>query len=723
MVHPAMGGRWTTLYYHFLSYALLILFLGIRECWSLNSEGLALLEFRARVDFDPYEALANWNPHDSDPCVWLGVDCVDGNVQTLKLDELSLEGTLAPELGTLSHLRSLILSKNRFSGAIPREIGGLTMLELLDLRGNDLSGTVPTEIGGMLSLKRLFLCDNKFEGSIPLEFGKLNSLTEFQFDENLTSTMATGIGCVNRKFGHCIWQSSLRQLKGADYFIIPIKGALKRYLNALPMFKLGRDSLHGRGDICCAYVSSSSEPHIIPNVQSQVNFVRRRLLEESSNLPALPANGAVPPKGNSNLPSFQSSGSFPAVPNAKKKQLGSSPAPSDPPVQQTHNISAPTPTGPVALPTNQQPSENRTKKIWEYAIIISGVFVLLIVAAVMFVMCRRRGVTTIGPWKTGLSGQLQKAFITGVPKLNRPELETACEDFSNIIDTHDTYTVYKGTLSSGVEIAVASTAVASAKDWSKSSELIYRKKIDTMSRVNHKNFVNLLGYCEEDEPFVRMMVFEYAPNGSLFEHLHVKEVEHLDWNARTRIIMGTAYCLQHMHYDVNPPVAHPNLNSSVIFLTDDYAAKIADVRFWVDIASKAHTSGDNDSNHSELPPLADPETNVYSFGVMLLEIISGKLPYSEEHGPLVNWAADYLNDKRSISYMIDPTLKSFKNNELDVICEVIQDCIQSDPRQRPTMKEVTAKLREVISITPDAATPRLSPLWWAELEILSVEAT
>ena len=86
-------------------------------------------------------------------------------------------------------------------------------------------------------------------------------------------------------------------------------------------------------------------------------------------------------------------------------------------------------------------------------------------------------------------------------------------------------------------------------------------------------------------------------------------------------------------------------------------------------------------------------------------------------------AVDYLNDKRSISYMIDPSLKSFKNNELDVICEVIQECIQNDPRQRPTMKEITSKLREAITISPDQATPRLSPLWWAELEILSVEAT
>ena len=72
--------------------------------------------------------------------------------------------------------------------------------------------------------------------------------------------------------------------------------------------------------------------------------------------------------------------------------------------------------------------------------------------------------------------------------------------------------------------------------------------------------------------------------------------------------------------------------------------------------------------------------------------------------------------------MIDPILKSFKNDELEVICNVVQECIQQDPRKRPTINEIIPKLREVIKVSPDAATPRLSPLWWAELEILSAEA-
>ncbi|KAF2303079.1 hypothetical protein GH714_013604 [Hevea brasiliensis] len=229
-----------------------------------------------------------------------------------------------------------------------------------------------------------------------------------------------------------------------------------------------------------------------------------------------------------------------------------------------------------------------------------------------------------------------------------------------------------------------------------------------------------------------MMVFEYAPNGTLFEHLHVKEMEHLDWSARMRIITGIAYCLQYMHHDLNPPVVHYSLNSHNISLTDDYAAKIIEISFLPQDSSKSKSSGDNESVHSTSPSLADVKTNVYCFGILLLEIISRKLQYLKEHGSSkigksfmksYTLAAEYLNDKCSISYLIDPTLKSFKNNELDLICEIIQECIQPDPRQRTTTKDITSKLREVIAISLDQATPRLSPLWWAELKILFVEAT
>ncbi|KAJ8546552.1 hypothetical protein K7X08_032626 [Anisodus acutangulus] len=710
-----MGGRWNTYGFKLSYLALLIILYDVHGCSSLNSEGLALLGLRSRLDSDPYGVLANWNADHCDPCMWSGAQCLAGKVQMLDLHGHSLEGTLAPELGNLTHLRSIVLSENKFFGAIPKEFGQLRRLEVLDLTDNSLSGRIPAEIGELHSLRSLLISNNNLEGSIPLEFGKLRLLSELQIDETLIST-ATGTCCVNRKFAHCIWHGSLRPLKTVDSFIRPLKWKLMRYLTVFSR-RLGSGSLDNQTEYSSDNLLSSSRPHIIHTVQNQANVARRKLVEQSSNLAAVPANGGKPLGPVITVPSSRSSGSFRAVPNTQETPPTPLPSSRQHPEPQEKSIPKGQPNSAVKQPTDRQaPPAHKSGNTWKYIVGFFGVF-LLVAAASVFLVCRSRAARTIGPWKTGLSGQLQKAFVTGVPKLNRSELETACEDFSNIISSHDAYIIYKGTLSSGVEIAVASTTLSSLKDWSESSEMAFRKKIDTLSRVNHKNFVNLIGYCEEDEPFTRMMVFEYAPNGTLSEHLHVKETDPLDWSARMRAIMGTAYCLQYMH-DLNPPVPHSSLNSNAIFLTDDYAAKITEIGFWSELIAKSKSTRD-DLENSELPAFADPETNIYSFGILLLEIISGKSPYSEEQGSLLNWVAQYLKDKMNVSSLVDPTLKSFKNNELMVICEVIEECLQENIRKRPTIREAIAKLREAIDISPDAAVPRLSPLWWAELELLS----
>ncbi|KAG9159446.1 hypothetical protein Leryth_010997 [Lithospermum erythrorhizon] len=632
--------------------------------------------------------------------MWSGVQCLDGKVDMLDLDRKSLRGALDPALGDLSYLRSLVLSKNQFFGGIPKRLGLLSVLEVLDLRDNNLSGTLPAEIGELQSLKRLLLSNNYFIGSIPSEIEKLNSLCELQLDESLTSSASEGILCVNRKFGHCIWQGNFKPQRGVESLLSPFKGAICRSLHLFQLFKYGKDSMHSHFDnlIC------STEPHIIQPAQTMVNSARRRLAEQSSNLAATPVNGGY----IFSLPSSRSSGAFPAV----SMELSGPESPAlqpSPPPQGFRNASS-------ALPSIGGKSDFR----WKYTVGITiGVFLLLF-PVLALIICRSRAAKAIGPWKTGLSGQLQKAFVTGVPKLNRVELEQACEDFSNIISTHEAYTLYKGTLSSGVEIGVASTAITSKMAWKRRTEVDYRKKIASLSRVNHKNFVNLIGYLEENEPFARMMVFEYAPNGTLYEHLHVKEAEHLDWSSRMRIIMGTAYCLQYMH-ELKPPLPHSHLISRAIYLTEDYAAKVAEISFWSDFVSHSKKTFEN-SEYCQLPALAHPETNVYDFGLLLLEIISGKLPNSKEQGPILKWAEQYLNDNWSSSCLIDPSVKSFKDNELDIICEVIKQCIQPDVRKRPSIQEVIAQLRKVLDISPDAATPRLSPLWWAELEILSAEA-
>ncbi|CAH2078622.1 unnamed protein product [Thlaspi arvense] len=675
-----MGGG-----FHYSCFLFLIIFLQAPLLsLSINSQGFALLKFRERVNSDPHGTFANWNVSgNNDLCSWSGVTCDDGKVQILDLSGCSLEGTLAPELSQLSNLRSLILSRNHFSGGIPKEYGSLSNLEVLDLRDNDLSGQIPPELSNDLSLKHLLLSGNKLMSGMRIKIMRLQSLYEVRLNKNPKFSPFAVLGCANRKLGHCVSRNRIIRVKKIESFVLRIKATSRRFLKAFP----------STDDI----------------------FKRRELLEETSNLAAETAPPSPSPSpGIITEASPRSSGSFPAVTNAKKRTPPLVlPLPS--PDEDTNSDSSKNP------PQDDKKQTKGSKHVWLYvAIAVASLLGLLIIAAVIF-FCRKRAVKSIGPWKTGLSGQLQKAFVTGVPKLNRTELETACEDFSNIIETFDGYTVYKGTLSSGVEIAVASTAISESKEWTRAMEMAYRRKIDALSRINHKNFVNLIGYCEEDDPFNRMMVFEYAPNGTLFEHLHDKEMEHLDWSARMRIIMGTAYCLQHMH-EMNPPMAHSDFNSSEIYLTDDYAAKVSEIPFNLEarLNPKKQVSGDLEQASLLLPP--EPETNVQSFGLLMLEIISGKLSYSDEYGSIEQWASKYLEND-DLGEMIDPSLKTFKEEELEVICDVIRECLKPEQRHRPSMKNVAEQLKEVINITPEKATPRSSPLWWAELEILSSEAT
>lgn len=626
---------------------------------------------------DPFGALLSWTCSDGaqDHCSWNGVYCSDGKVVDLYLKDLCLEGTLGPELGSLIHVKSIVLRNNSFLGIIPKEIKELDNLEVLDLGYNNFSGSLPLDVGSNLSLTILLLDNNRLLESIPTELYELWKLSEVQVDEKQLSSAALGESNSRRSF---LW-----------------------------------NMVHD-GDAADRRTLEEASPPI-HQPKSKKKTKNTKTNNTSSPPKHSPPRSQPPPKKSSSTKS--SSWSSPTPVSSPQSPSHVSPSPSSPPLHApsaanqppTRHVPMPSPSG-IPAYFNNANSKHPTLLI-VFGAIGSAAIVSLLIVGVLLLRCNKTVI--VKPWATGLSGQLQKAFITGVPKLKRSELETACEDFSNIISSSSDDTVYKGTLSSGVEIAVTSTTVTSAKDWSKHLEGAFREKIDTLSKVNHKNFVNLLGFCEEEEPFTRMMIFEYAPNGTVFEHLHIKESEHLDWRVRLRIAMGIAYCLEHMH-QLNPPVVHKRLHSSTIYLTEDYAAKISEFGFWNEATMAKMRAACTDNT-----PSTDPENNVYTFGVILLEMLTGMLPHSLDDGPLIDWASDFLSRKRPIKDMVDPTLKSFQEDDLEKLCDVITSCINPNPAHRPKMGEVTARLREITSVTADGAKPRLSPLWWAELEVLS----
>ncbi|KAJ1387052.1 Serine-threonine/tyrosine-protein kinase, catalytic domain [Sesbania bispinosa] len=629
------------------------------HCSTLNNEGLALQKMRERVVRDPLGALSNWNNGEEeviDPCSWFGVHCSHGRVVSLNLKDLCLYGTLAPEIGKLVHIKSIILRNNSFFGDIPKEILQLEELEVLDLGYNNFSGPFP--------LKDL--------GSNP-------------------SPTTLHIG----QQGNIAYRRQLLQVTNAAKS--PKRAKTKKGDNK-------------------ETPSPSTSP--FPSSLSPVSETFSPS-ESPSNSPT-PSPLSSPEVSPS--PSFSPSSIFLTPSPSPSPVVAPTPdisVPANPPAfvstpPYSNWISIPSP----ALSSNQgNPNSSNSKKhsviIWST---VGGFSFLVLVSAIVFVCFRSSKVTTVKPWATGLSGQLRKAFVTGVPSLKRAELDAACEDYSNIIGSLPDGTIYKGTLSSGVEIAVASSAVTSSQNWSKNMGAQFRKKVDMLSRVNHKNFVNLIGYCEENKPFTRMMVFEYAPNGTLFEHLHIREAEQLDWGMTMRIAMGIAYCLEHLH-QLTPPIAHRNLQSSTIYLTEDYAAKLSDLSFWSDIDA---TKKDSEASQTLETTTAYIKGNVYSFGVILFELMTGRIPYAVDNGFLADWAAEYIRGQ-PLRDLVDASLTSLQAHEIEKWSEVINSCVHPDPEKRPTMREVTAKLKELTSMGPDGATPKASPLWWAELEIMSTD--
>ncbi|CAO2825712.1 unnamed protein product [Amaranthus hypochondriacus] len=405
------------------------------------------------------------------------------------------------------------------------------------------------------------------------------------------------------------------------------------------------------------------------------------------------------------------------------------PRDSAPPMLRSSNVLSSSPSSKST--SSSSPSASQIKTIGIVVGAMGGFIGLVLVSLLLYLL---RGNKSRKP--TGLSGQLQRAFVTGddrsdglssdkpsfvegLPNLKRSELVTACEDFSNVIGTSSIGAIYKGTLSNGVEIAVISLAITSAKDWSRNLETQFRKKVEILSKVNHKNFVNLIGYCEEEQPFTRLMVFEYAPNGSLFEHLYIKEAEHLDWRMRLRVAMGLAYCLEYMH-QLTPPVTHPNLKSSAVSLSEDYAAQLSDFCIWNEVVAPRLQPMTNCVSTLSTTSIS-PESNVYSFGLVLLEMMTGRIPQSIDKNSLDDWVSEYMSGEKSLQDLVDPMLHS-NTEQLDKLSDIIRKCLHSE-QNRPTMRDVTVKMKEVTGINQDKAAPRFSSLWWAELDVRSLNGT
>ncbi|KAL3510544.1 hypothetical protein ACH5RR_029945 [Cinchona calisaya] len=257
--------------------------------------------------------------------------------------------------------------------------------------------------------------------------------------------------------------------------------------------------------------------------------------------------------------------------------------------------------------------------------------------------------------------------------------------------------VYKGRLDDGREIAVKKLSQSSRQG---KREFMNEAKL--LARVQHKNVVNLLGYCAHGPE--KLLVYEYVANESLDKFLFKSSRRDvLDWNRRHDIIMGVAKGLLYLHEDSHICIIHRDIKASNILLDDKFMPKIADfglARLFTENETHVNTraAGTNGYMAPEYVMLGKLSTkaDVYSFGVVILELITGQKNLNFNKDPdstsLLEWAYKLYKKGKSLD-IIDPSLAASANpDQVSVCIQIGLLCTQSDPHFRPDMRRVVVML-------------------------------
>ncbi|KAK9706477.1 hypothetical protein RND81_07G128100 [Saponaria officinalis] len=294
-------------------------------------------------------------------------------------------------------------------------------------------------------------------------------------------------------------------------------------------------------------------------------------------------------------------------------------------------------------------------------------------------------------------------------------LEIATKEFSseNKLGEGGFGAVYKGTLENGDQIAIKRLSGNSGQG---TKEFMTEARL--LAKLQHKNLVKLVGFCSEGDE--KLLVYEFMPNGSLDGFLFDQRKRHLLlWVTRHKIIVGIARGLQYLHEDSRLTIIHRDLKPGNILLDKQMNPKVADfglARLFEDAEKFGNTNRIVGTQGYMAPEYLmtgeySDKSDVYSYGIMLLEIVSGQKNRTFKQTPqkedLSVHAWRLWNDERSIE-LTDPVLyNNCPSNDVTRCIQIGLLCVQADARQRPTMTTVVLMLTAGVDL-PIPSTPVMS---------------
>ncbi|QCD99830.1 serine/threonine-protein kinase PBS1 [Vigna unguiculata] len=299
------------------------------------------------------------------------------------------------------------------------------------------------------------------------------------------------------------------------------------------------------------------------------------------------------------------------------------------------------------------------------------------------------------------------------------ELVLATSNFlpENLIGKGGSSQVYRGCLPDGKELAVK--ILKPSDDVMKEFVL----EIEIITTLHHKNIISLLGFCFEDGNL--LLVYDFLSRGSLEENIHGNKKNPLvfGWTERYKVAMGVAEALEYLHNNEGQSVIHRDVKSSNVLLSEDFEPQLSDFGLakWASTSSSHIICTDVAGTFGYMAPeyfmygKVNDKIDVYAFGVVLLELLSGRKPISSDYPKgqesLVMWANPILNSGKVLQ-LLDPSLgDNYDPEEMERMVLAATLCIRRAPRARPQMsliKKVLGGDGEVMK--------------WARLEVNAVEA-
>ncbi|XP_050210322.1 probable LRR receptor-like serine/threonine-protein kinase At4g37250 [Mercurialis annua] len=702
--------------------------------FSLNTDGIFLLSFKYSTLNDPLSVLESWNYDDLTPCSWFGVTCTQFRVTSLSLPSSQLLGSIPPDLGFLEKLQTLDLSNNFLNGSLPSSVFNSTELQLVSLSKNEISGELPESIGS--SLRILNLSDNALTGKIPKSLTNLHNLSVISLRSNYFSgSIPSGFNSVE------ILDLSSNLLNGSLPF--DFNGANLKYLN------LSYNKLSGS-------ISEAFSNKIPQNATIDLSFNNLTgPIPESSSLlnqktEFFKGNVQLCGKPLKNLCAIPSTLSSPPNISTTSPAIAVIPQTGSKPLEYSNS----------SLPEKDSQTGLKPTTIVAISVAdLAGITILALAILYVYHSKKNKTLNQTGseltknkniilsksddqnqeprkpsawpclPMQTEETSeesatsdsdggavriQQKSGKLVMVDGETEMDMETLLKASAYILGASGSSIVYKAVLGDGTAFAVRRIGESGVgvkfKDFENQVRLIWK--------MRHPNLVGIRGfYWGEDE---KLVIYDYVSNGSLASSTYRKQGSspfHLPLQLRFKIATGLAQGLAFIHEKKN---VHGSIKPTNILLNSDNEPIISD--FGLDklvLGTSSRKTTNSGHSHDTAGPHASPSSSitatspyqapeslknlkpnpkwdVYSFGVILLELLTGRVFSDRELSQLTTCSV--MEDKNRVLRLADVAVRGDVEAREDAVLACFKlgfSCASFLPQKRPSMKEAVQVLEKI----------------------------